>query len=133
MGEPLSLRVWINSESIRETSLLISQCKLQGLSYDLEIFPPSFDPPERQLSFFTAMVAIDHRTSVLYPFEAWINGKRYKGSDLLFRLGMEVYRRDPDFYTPENLSKLDEPKALELLSYRGMVRAQDSAPPGSRK
>lgn len=121
MGEHPSLMVWINKENVGKTSLLVSQCRLQGFSYDLEIFPPKDDPPERQLAFFTAMVAIDHRTSTLYPFEAWIAGKRYKGSDLLFRLGIEVYRREPDFYTPENLSKLDKLKALKLLSYHGMV------------
>ncbi len=121
MSVDLNLKVSINRENVKKISTLISRSRIYTPKYDLEIFPPRTDPAERQLAFFTAMVAIDHRTSAVYPFEAWINGKKYKGSDLLFKLGVEVYRREPDFYTPENLSELGQSKALKLLSYRGMV------------
>ena len=113
--------VWVDDVRVSRVSLLFSGRRLGGLGYDLEIFPSRGDSVERQFSFFTAMVAIDHRTGVLYPFEAWVGGRWYRGSDLLYRLGVEVYRRDPDFFMPRSLAELSVDRALRLLSCGGLV------------
>ena len=91
-----------------------------------EYFPPSNEPVENVVNYFFFMVAIDHRTSLPgKPFEGYIDGKFYHGSDLLYRLGMIMYEENPDFFSPENMSKItaddirrwltvDEPKRITI-------------------
>jgi hypothetical protein len=76
--------------------------------YDTHYFPPRDAYGDSVLNYFLAMVAIDHRTHLgNHTFSRKIGDETYTGSDLLWRLGMEMYNKDPEFFNPLRLSKLD--------------------------
>ncbi len=108
----------INESKAREVSLAISELELRGDSYlDELLFPSPNDDLEHQMAFFTSMVAIDHRTRSLSPFEAEISGRKLVGSDLLYHLGLREYHEDPSIFSPENLKELPLERALRILSH----------------
>ena len=78
-----------------------------------DVFDPRFYPPknadvEATYNYFLAMVAVDHRTNIDdKQFTRRIDGEEFTGSDLLWRLGMEMYNRDSAFFSPVNLRRLD--------------------------
>ncbi len=81
------------------------------------LFPPG-DDVERQLGFFLSMVAIDHRTRTeLTDFSADVDGMRLVGADLLYHLGVGVYRGEARSFTPEWLENLTPGKAASLLCF----------------
>jgi hypothetical protein len=74
---------------------------------DPDLYPPAGEDPERVARYFIVMVAMDHRLSRPgQPYEARLGGKLYHGADLLYRLGAEMYRRDPDFFSPQRLARI---------------------------
>ncbi len=76
--------------------------------FDTRFFPPRNADMESVYNYFLAMVAIDHRTHLgNYVFSKNIGNETFTGSDLLWRLGMEVFNRDRSFFSPTRLSKLD--------------------------
>ena len=69
-------------------------------------YPPPGDDSEQVTRYFLVMVSMDHRLSrPNRPYEAVVDGEFYHGADLLYRLGMKKYVEDPEFYSPERLSK----------------------------
>ena len=83
-----------------------------------EYFPPSNEPRELVLGYFTAIVALDHRTSTpISEYRASINGVVYKGSDLLHHLGSREFLRNPDYFSAENLSKLSLKEFNRVFTY----------------
>ncbi len=105
----------LNHSRIREVSSIIREISPKREEYVGELFPSLDDDPTLQKSFFLAMVSIDHRTRSIYPYEAIINGKRYFGSELLYRKGMLIYEKDPNFFLPERLKDLPGDPLLDLL------------------
>jgi len=73
---------------------------------DPRYYPPQEDDYEHVVSYFFTMVAIDHRTSIFKEYKAKIGEEEYRGADLLWRLGIEIYERDRDFFLPQNLAKI---------------------------
>ncbi|NPA24132.1 MAG: N-glycosylase/DNA lyase [Crenarchaeota archaeon] len=73
---------------------------------DPRYYPPLEDDYEHVVSYFFTMVAIDHRTSIFKEYRAKIGEEEYRGADLLWRLGIEMYERDPEFFLPQNLAKM---------------------------
>ncbi len=88
--------------------------------------PDSFDDPccypsrsgdkETVTMYFLVMVAMDHRLS--RPgrvYEAIIDGKRYHGADLLYRLGKRMLDEDPGFFAAERLARVSREDVLRWL------------------
>lgn len=97
----------------------LSELKLERDSYDDALFFPPQGDEERELGFFVSMVAIDHRTRTeLTDFSAFVEGRRLKGADLLYHLGVEVYKNE-DSFTPRWLRDLTPEKAQKLLCFEG--------------
>jgi len=72
-----------------------------------EYYPGTDKEPEEVSRYFIVMVALDHRTSYRgKPYEAIINGRKYHGADLLYRLGILKFNEDPEFFDPKNLAKI---------------------------
>ncbi len=108
--------VWMNPASITSVSDLITSLSLQRDTYeDPCLYPPPDDDIERQMVFFAAMVAIDHRTSTpLTKFE--LSGKRkLRGADLLYYLGVRTYKETPAMFTAEGLMNLKVNEARRIL------------------
>ncbi len=104
-------------ETIRFVADVIRTLRLSRESYtDLMFYPPPDDPKERQLGFFISMVAIDHRTSTeMTIFRGRIDGKPLRGADLLYHLGVRIYHRDENSFTPNWLQNLTPKDAKEFL------------------
>jgi len=95
---------------------------------DPEYYPPKDADPEVVARYFIFMVAIDHRTSRYGPFEGIVDGKFYHGADLLYRLGSKKLNEDPDFFSPQRMSKLSVSSLANWLSIktpRGIVTIWD--------
>ncbi len=99
---------WINYDKAVEVANLISSIRpMQDNYLNPDYYPPIELNLEIQAMYFMAMVAIDHRLNIPgHPFEATINGKRYVGSDLLWKLGADKLKEDESFFTPSRLAKL---------------------------
>ncbi len=102
----------LSYEKIAEVSKVFAKIKetqLQSLdTFDNpEYYPDANRDPEEVSRYFIVMVALDHRTSYKgKPYEAIINGKKYHGADLLYRLGILKFKEDPGFFDPKNLAKI---------------------------
>ncbi|MEM0027779.1 MAG: iron-sulfur cluster loop [Ignisphaera sp.] len=85
--------------------------------FDHRFYPKSNEPLEQVLMYFLVMVAMDHRLSRPgKPYEAVIVGERLRGADLLYRLGIEMFRNNPDFFSPEHLARVREDEVAKWLS-----------------
>ncbi len=99
--------ITINDEQISEIAREFKKIHIEEDPFtDPRYYPPPEDDYEHVVSYFFTMVAIDHRTSIFKEYKAKIGSEEYKGADLLWRLGIEMYERDPDFFLPQNLAKL---------------------------
>ncbi|MEM4851880.1 MAG: iron-sulfur cluster loop [Desulfurococcaceae archaeon] len=75
--------------------------------YDERFYPSKSEEPENTLRYFIVMVAIDHRLSrPSKRYYACLDDGCYKGADLLYRLGIKKFNENPNFFSPENLSKV---------------------------
>jgi hypothetical protein len=99
----------LNIDRIVSVAKVLSTLSLSRADvFDTRFFPPRDADTESVYNYFLAMVAIDHRTHLgSYVFSRKINGEVFTGSDLLWRLGMEVFNRDKSFFSPIRLSMLD--------------------------
>ena len=87
--------------------------------FNEKCFPASNQPRELVLGYFTAIVALDHRTSTpVSEYRATINGIVYKGSDLLHHLGSREFSRNPEYFSAENLSKLNLREFNRVFTYK---------------
>jgi hypothetical protein len=87
--------------------------------FDEKFYPPSSDDPEFVARYFIVMVAMDHRLSrPSRPYEACLGDGCYRGSDLLYRLGMVKYFEDPGFFSPERLAEISVDDVKKWLSVR---------------
>ncbi|ADG90508.1 hypothetical protein [Thermosphaera aggregans] len=85
--------------------------------FDPKFYPSKDEGEEEVLRYFTVMVAMDHRLS--RPgrvYEACLEDGCYKGADLLYRLGKKKFDENPDFFTPEHLSKINKEDVEKWLS-----------------
>jgi hypothetical protein len=85
--------------------------------YDKRFYPPPSEEPEPTARYFLVMVAMDHRLSRPgRPYEACLEDGCYKGSDLLYRLGMAMYGENPEFFAPERLAEITVEDVKKWLS-----------------
>ncbi len=115
----------INYDNIKLTSKaikeIISNIKPDPFT-DPQYYPPLNAPEEQVLRYFIFMVAIDHRTSRPgRPYEAEIDGKIYHGADLLYRLGINKWNMEPEFFSPIRMANIsiDEVKKWLTVKYKG--------------
>ncbi|MEM1702062.1 MAG: iron-sulfur cluster loop [Desulfurococcaceae archaeon] len=74
---------------------------------DTRFYPPCSEDVENTLRYFMTMVAMDHRLSRPgKPYEACIEDGCFKGSELLYRLGMKKYEEDMEFFNPVRLASI---------------------------
>jgi len=113
----------IKSSKIKDLSEIIADLDLSyNHYYDPRFYPPSNTDKEIQLGYFIAMVAIDHRTSnLLGRFEGTIDGEIFHGADLLYRLGMKKFEKNPEFFVAEKLANVREKDILDLISWKGKL------------
>ena len=86
---------------------------------DPKYYPPEGTDGELVLRYFIFMVAIDHRTSRYEDFEGFVDGEFYHGADLLYRLGSRKFEENPDFFSPEHMSRIGVDEVREWLKVKG--------------
>lgn len=113
------VRAVIDVDRVEAVASVVMRLGLRRDSYDDDRFyPPRDAPTEGQLAYFTAMVAIDHRTSTPWqPFEGYIDGQFYHGAEALYRLGRKAF--DKGLFEAERLASLTLEEAAQLLSIEG--------------
>ncbi|RLG81747.1 MAG: iron-sulfur cluster loop [Thermoprotei archaeon] len=75
--------------------------------FDERFYPSRKTEREEVLRYFLVMVALDHRLSRPgKPYEACIEEGCYHGADLLYRLGMIMFKENPEFFSPNNLCRV---------------------------
>ncbi len=93
--------------------------------YDERFYPPRDYEPELAGMFFLVMVALDHRLSRPgKPYRACLEDGCYRGADLLYRLGVEILKSDPGFYSPANLEGISVEDVMEKFNV-GEARVPD--------
>jgi len=109
----------IDVDKAEEVASRLRELRIERDRYETpRLYPPMGDPREDQLAFFTAMVAVDHRTSTPWDsFEGYIGGEFYHGADALYRLGRLAY--DEGLFKAERLANLTPREALKLFSVGG--------------
>ena len=94
-----------------------------------EYYPPEDAPTELVVMYFLVMVAMDHRLSRRErPYEAVINGKVYHGADLLYRLGAQMLRSRPEFFSAGFLAKIAEGEVKRWLTVKSGLQVVASPP-----
>lgn len=90
--------------------------------YDERFYPSKSEDPENVLRYFVAMVAIDHRLSRPgKQYYACLDDGCYKGADLLYRLGIEEFNENPNFFSPETLSKITVEEVIEAFTIKDVT------------
>jgi hypothetical protein len=119
----------LNMDRIDKVSTILK--KIIGESSIDDFTDPRYYPPpgtdyEKLTMYFLVMVSMDHRLSRPgKPYEAVIDGEMYHGADLLYRLGMKMFSENPDFFTPEYLSRIKEEDVTKWLSPSEKTRPAD--------
>lgn len=109
---------YIDMDKIRDVSSIISGISIKPMDlYDTKFYPAPTESTDRILTYFLAMVSIDHRLSRPdRQYKAVIDGEELSGADLLYRLGMKMFVANPDFFTPQNLSRISVEDVRSWLS-----------------
>ncbi len=111
----------LDMEQIRKVAEVLRSLNITPDNFtDPRFYPSPTDDEEHVLGYFFAMVAIDHRTHYPRPYVLKIGEEEYRGADLLWRLGKELYDRDPEFFTARRLSELDEETVRKWLCPDGV-------------
>jgi len=117
------LAAWIDHDQVKLVADTFKRIQIVPDSFsDPRYYPPPDVDQELAIAYFTAMVAIDHRTHQKKLYVLKRNGEEYRGADLLWRLGKEMFDRDPEIFTASRLANLDyqtikqwlEPGEVEL-------------------
>ena len=115
----------INHEMVEKVARKIKELPLDGVrALDFtegDKFPPVGDPGA--LNYFFAVTMHDYgfwlgdKEGYIEPLYGEVDGKRLKGSDLLWTLSMNIYRaKGPEFFEPINLAVLRSGEFYSWLS-----------------
>ncbi len=120
------MAVIINEDRIKRLGKIIQKLEYSPISFDMpDLFPEDEEFTYTNYVFF--LVAIDHRT---HPearrFEAFIEGKFYRGSDLMYFLARRAQKGKPDLFTAEKMIKITERDIARIFSV-GNVTIRDPA------
>jgi len=112
----------ISTSKIKDVSVIIKNLPIKPLNvFDTSFYPSVDESIDRVLAYFLIMVAMDHRLSRPdKPYEAEINGRLYRGADLLYHLGIRKFEEDPEFFTPERLVFITHDDVTKWLSVKGV-------------
>jgi len=116
----------VDSKQIDKVSNVIRHVPITPNSFlDPNYYPDVNVDAEYVARYFLVMVAMDHRLSrPRKPYEALIDGVKYHGADLLYKLGMLRFNEDPEFYSPKRLSNIKVEDVIAWLSV-GDVKPPD--------
>ncbi|MCX8195481.1 MAG: hypothetical protein N3F67_00120 [Acidilobaceae archaeon] len=88
-----------------------------------ELYPPREASKREVTAYFLVMVAMDHRASRPgRPYEGYVEGKLYHGSELLYRLGSKKLSEDPGFFDATRLARLELRELEEWLTNGERIR-----------
>jgi len=109
----------IEPEKCREVANVIADLELKEDKFtDPYFYPPVHDSVEHVARFFFFVVAIDHRTRREgIRYEETIDGRKLRGSELLFRLSIIKYYSNREFFSPYNMSNIDVESLKAWLNY----------------
>lgn len=95
----------IELDRIKSIARVINKIEIKPMDlYNTKFYPEANELVNKVFMYFLTMVAIDHRLSRPGKrYRANINGEELHGSDLLYYLGMKMFKKNPDFFTPSNL------------------------------
>ncbi|MEB3756807.1 MAG: hypothetical protein GSR79_08130 [Desulfurococcales archaeon] len=119
----------INYDQIERIAEILSKI-VKNQSIDPFTNPDYYPPPgtdfEALTMYFLVMVSMDHRLSrPNKPYEMEINGKKYHGADLLYKLGMNMFESNPYFFTASHLSHITEGEVEKWFAPTGVVKPAD--------
>lgn len=113
----------VNVEMVEKVAMTIKNLSLEVRALDFteeDKFPAVGDPGA--LNYFFAVTMHDYgfwlsdERGYLEPLYGKVDGKRLKGSDLLWTLSMKVYKeKGPEFFNPNNLANLEYTQFMEWL------------------
>jgi len=108
----------LNHVQIAEVARVVQGMSIETMNlYDPLYYPESNEPIDRVLMYFIVMVAMDHRLSKYgRVYQVELEGRVYRGADLLYRLGKIRYDNQPEFFEPINLTKIDVNDVIKWLS-----------------
>ncbi len=108
----------LNHVQIEEAAKILQSLNIEFMNlYDPLYYPDDNEPIDRVLMYFIVMVAMDHRLSKYGRiYQAELDGRVYRGADLLYRLGKIKYVKHPEFFEPINLIKIDVHDVIKWLS-----------------
>lgn len=88
-----------------------------------EFYPPKDASKREVTAYFLVMTAMDHRASRPgKPYEGVIEGRTYRGAELLYRLGSMKFGEDRGFFEAERLAKVRMNDIEEWLTWNGRLR-----------
>lgn len=92
-----------------------------------DMYPPLNHPQAIEFFFFVCMHQFgfwtgDKWTGYIEPLYGTIDGKKTKGSDLLWKVSMRALKKNPDVFSPEHLAEITQEELLEEIF------ADDSGP-----
>ncbi len=112
----------VDEDSVSSVGSAISRIKIVPDSFtDPRYYPPPDVNVEIAVTYFMAVVAIDHRTSALGRFEGIVDGERFEGADLLWRLSKKMFDERPELFTPRGLADVDVDLVRRWLSVDWMT------------
>ncbi len=111
----------INHVQINNLAKIFHNISIEPMDlYNPIYYPEDNEPLDRVLAYFIVMVAMDHRLSRYGRiYQAEIDGRVYRGADLLYRLGKTMYVKHPEFFEPRNLVKISALDIVKWLSIGG--------------
>lgn len=93
--------------------------------FDSRFYPDKNEPIDKVFMYFLVMVSMDHRISRPGKiYKGVVNGEEFQGADLLYRLGMEMYNKYSDFFTPNVLARISS-RDVESWLFVGDVGPSD--------
>ena len=108
-------KVRLNEDKITQLSKIVKALKYKPISFNTpDLFPENDEFIYTNYVFF--LVAIDHKTHSKKRFEAFVDGKFYHGSDLLYFLARRLQKSRKNFFTAENLVKITAKDVTDIFS-----------------
>lgn len=113
---PKEIKVRLNEDKIMQLSKIVKALKYKPISFNSpDLFPEDNEFIYTNYVFF--LVVIDHRThSKNKRFEAFVDGKFYHGSDLLYFLARRLQKNKQNFFIAENLVKITAKDIVDIFS-----------------
>ncbi len=109
--------VSLNIDACRNLGLLLRKIGFSPDPFlDKRFYPDITADLDLIANYFFFMVAIDHRTSYEdLVFEGLVEGEKFSGAQLLWRLGKKKFDDNPKFFTINSMKKITANKVIDWL------------------